>query len=165
MSQKTITENKKQKAMKTIILFKAITVIAGLLLLLPGVSKAMNFIRVSDQGRIYGRLFDFTTGDPLAFISAELFSVADSQLVVGTLSNLAGEFNFSMLKPGSYFVVISGEGFASRQLLPVTITADESKLSLGEIQLTRVSRKHAKALSRQQMVPATVVANSLYSKR
>lgn len=151
--------------MKTIILFKALTVIAGLLLLFPGVSHALKFITVSDQGRICGRLFDFTTGDPLAFISAELFSVADSQLIVGTLSNLAGEFNFSMLKPGSYFVVVSAEGFASRQLLPVTITAEESKLSLGEILLTRVSRKHAKALSRQQMVPATVVTNSLYSKR
>lgn len=150
--------------MKTIFLFKAITVIAGLLLLLPGISHAMKFISVSDQGRIYGRLLDFTTGDPLAFISAELFSVADSQLVVGTLSNLAGEFNFSMLKSGSYFVVISAEGFASRQLFPVTITEEENKLNLGEIQLTRVSRKHAKTISRQRMVPATVVVNSLYSR-
>ena len=150
--------------MKTFFLFKAITVIAGLLLLLPGISQAMKFISVSDQGRIYGRLLDFTTGDPLAFISAELFSVADSQLVVGTLSNLAGEFNFSMLKPGSYFVVMSAEGFAFCQLFPVTITEEENKLNLGEIQLTRVSRKHAKTISRQRMVPATVVVNSLYSK-
>ena len=150
--------------MKTFFLFKAITVIAGLLLLLPGISQAMKFISVSDQGRIYGRLLDFTTGDPLAFISAELFSVSDSQLVVGTLSNLAGEFNFSMLKPGSYFVVMSAEGFASCQLFPVTITEEENKLNLGEIQLTRVSRKHAKTISRQRMVPATVVVNSLYSK-
>lgn len=151
--------------MKTIILFKAFTIIVGLLLLFPGISHAMKFISVSDQGRIYGRLLDFTTGDPLALISAELFSVADSQLVVGTLSNLAGEFTFSMLKPGSYFVVISAEGFESRQLLPVTINAEKNKLNLGEIQLTRVSRKHAKAHSHQRMVPATLVVNSLYSKQ
>jgi len=151
--------------MKTIILFKAFAVLAGLLLLLPGISNAFKFINVSDKGRIYGRLLDFNTGDPLAFISAELFSVADSQLVVGTLSNLAGEFTLSMLKPGSYFVVISAEGYTSRQLLPVTITADESKLNLGEIQLSRVQRKNAKTNSRQRLIPATVSAQTFYSNR
>ena len=151
--------------MKTIFLFKAFTVIAGLLLLLPGISNATKFINVSDKGRICGRLLDFTSGDPLAFISAELFSVADSQLVVGTLSNLAGEFYFSMLKPGTYFVVISAEGFETRRLLPVTVTAEEEKLNLGEIRLTRIQRKNAKTLSRQRLVPATVSAQTMYSKR
>jgi hypothetical protein len=151
--------------MKTIFLFKAFTVIAGLLLLLPGISNAAKFINVSDKGRICGRLLDFTSGDPLAFISAELFSVADSQLVVGTLSNLAGEFYFSMLKPGTYFVVISAEGFETRRLLPVTVTAEEEKLNLGEIRLTRIQRKNAKTLSRQRLVPATVSAQTMYSKR
>ena len=151
--------------MKTIILFKAFAIIAGLLLLLPSISNAFKFINVSDRGRIYGRLLDFNTGDPLAFITAELFSVADSQLVVGTLSNLAGEFTFSMLKPGTYFVVISAEGFISEQLLPATITAEESKLNLGEIQLSRVQRKNAKTYSRHQLTPATVTAQTLFSKR
>lgn len=151
--------------MKTIILLKVFAVLAGLLLLLPGISNAFKFINASDKGRICGRLFDFNTGDPLAFISAELFSVADSQLVVGTLSNLAGEFTFSMLKPGTYFVVISAEGFTPKQLLPVTITAEQSKLNLGEIQLNRISRKNVKVLSRHRLVPATVTAQTLLSKR
>ena len=151
--------------MKTIILFKAFTVIAGLLLLLPGISNAAKFINVSDKGRICGRLLDFTSGDPLAFISAELFLIADSQLVVGTLSNLAGEFYFSMLKPGTYFVVISAEGFETRRLLPVNVTAEEEKLNLGEIRLTRIQRKNTKTLSRQRLVPATVSAQTMYSKR
>jgi len=151
--------------MKTIFLFKAFTVIAGLLLLLPGISNAAKFINVSDKGRICGRLLDFTSGDPLAFISAELFSVADSQLVVGTLSNLAGEFYFSMLKPGTYFVVISAEGFETRRLLPVNVTAEEEKLNQGEIRLTRIQRKNSKTLSRQRLVPATVSAQTMYSKR
>jgi hypothetical protein len=151
--------------MKTIFLFKAFAVLAGLLLLLPGISNAFKFINVSDRGRIYGRLLDFNTGDPLAFISAELFSVADSQLVVGTLSNLAGEFTFSMLKPGSYFVVISAEGFTTRQLLPVTITAEESKFNLGEIQMDRVSRKNAKIFSRHRLAPVTVSTQTVFTKR
>lgn len=151
--------------MKTIILFKAFAILAGLLLLLPGITNAGTFINVSDKGRIYGRLLDFNTGDPLSFISAELFSVADSQLVVGTLSNFAGEFNFSMLKPGSYFVVISAEGYISSKLLPVTISAKESTLNLGEIQLSRVQRKNAKTYSRQRLIPATVSAQTIYSNR
>jgi hypothetical protein len=151
--------------MKTIILFKAFAILAGLLLLLPGITNASTFINVSDKGRIYGRLLDFSTGNPLAFISAELFSVADSQLVVGTLSNFAGEFNFSMLKPGSYFVVISAEGYTTSKLLPVTISAKESKLNLGEIQLSRLQRKNAKTYSRQRLMPATVSAQTLFSNR
>jgi len=151
--------------MKTIILFKAFAILAGLLLLLPGITNASTFINVSDKGRIYGRLLDFNTGDPLAFISAELFSVADSQLVVGTLSNFAGEFNFSMLKPGSYFVIISAEGYISSKLLPVTISAKESTLNLGEIQLSRMQRKNAKTYSRQRLIPATVSAQTIFSNR
>ena len=151
--------------MKTIIIFKDLTVLAGLLLLFPGISNATKFITVSDQGRIYGKLSDFNTGGPLAFISAELFSVADSQLVVGTLSNLAGEFTFCMLTPGTYFVVISAEGFITQQLRPVTITAEQSKLNLGEIELNHIQRKDAKVFLRQRPVPVTVSAQTIFSKR
>jgi hypothetical protein len=125
----------------TILTMMLLTVIA---MMTAGASKAMNAITVSDQGSICGRISEFITGQLLALASVELFSSIDSTLVVGTLTNNKGEFNFSMLKPGDYFLVVSLEGFATKQVQPVTISKDDIKVETGEIQLTRTSRKQAK---------------------
>lgn len=107
-------------------------------------SKAMHTISVSDQGRIYGRISEFITGQLLNLVSVDLFSSVDSTLVVGTLTNNKGEFSFSMLKPGEYFLVVSLKGFVTKKVTPVIIRKDESKVGTGEIQLTRIPRKPAK---------------------
>jgi len=135
----------------TILTMMVLTVIA---IMTAGASKAMSTITVSDQGRICGRISEFITGQLLALASVELFSSIDSTLVVGTLTNNKGEFNFSMLKPGDYFLVISIEGFASKQVQPVTVRKDEVKVQLGEIQLTRTPRKPAKNQSVKQVTYA-----------
>jgi len=125
----------------TILTMMLLTVIA---MMTAGASKAMSAITVSDQGRICGRISEFITGQLLTLASVELFSSIDSTLVVGTLTNNKGEFNFSMLKPGDYFLVVSLEGFATKQVQPVTISKDDRKVETGEIQLTRTPRKQAK---------------------
>lgn len=113
-------------------------------LITAGASKAMSAITVSDQGRICGRISEFITGQLLALASVELFSSIDSTLVVGTLTNNKGEFSFSMLKPGDYFLVVRMEGFAALQVQSVTVRKDNVKVELSEIQLSRTPRKSAK---------------------
>ncbi|HSM46943.1 MAG TPA: carboxypeptidase-like regulatory domain-containing protein, partial [Draconibacterium sp.] len=141
--QKQKNKNRKTTTMKstTILTMMVLTVIA---IMTAGASKAMNAITVSDQGRICGRISEFITGQLLALASVELFSSIDSTLVVGTLTNNKGEFSFSMLKPGDYFLVVSLEGFATKQVQPVTVRKGDVKAELGEIQLSRSSRKPAK---------------------
>ena len=107
-------------------------------------SKAMNANTVSKQGRICGRISEFNTGQLLALASIELFSSIASTLVVGTLTNNQGEFSFSMLKPGDYFLVVSLEGFGTKQVQPVTINNDDRKVETGEIHLNKVPRKPAR---------------------
>jgi hypothetical protein len=125
----------------TFLTMMILTIVA---MMTAGASKVMSTTTVSDQGRICGRISEFITGQLLPFASVELFSSIDSTLVVGTLTNSKGEFNFSMLKPGDYFLVVSLEGFATKQFQPVTISTEDRKVETGEIQLTRALRKPAK---------------------
>jgi ABC-type uncharacterized transport system permease subunit len=142
-----------QKTMKSTTFF-TILVLAVVAMMTAGASAAMKTITVSDQGRICGRISEFITGQLLAFASVELFSSIDSSLVVGTLTNNKGEFNFSMLKPGDYFLVVSLEGFATKQFQPVTISMEDRKVDTGEIQLTRAPRKPVKNQSSKHTVYA-----------
>lgn len=134
--------------------FLTMMVLAVIAMMPTGASKAMTTITVSDHGRICGRISEFITGQLLALASVELFSSIDSTLVVGTLTNSKGEFNFSMLKPGDYFLVVSLEGFATKQIQPITISKDDRKVETGEIHLTRAPRKPAKNQSSKHAVYA-----------
>lgn len=134
--------------------FLTMMVLAVIAMMTAGASTAMNKIKVSDQGRICGRISEFITGQLLAFASVELFSSIDSSLVVGTLTNNKGEFNFSMLKPGDYFLVVSLEGFATKQVQPVTVRDGDGKVEMGEILLTKATRKPARNQSPKHAVYA-----------
>ncbi|MDO8951621.1 MAG: carboxypeptidase-like regulatory domain-containing protein [Draconibacterium sp.] len=145
--------------------FLTMMVLAVIPMMTAGASTAMNKITVSDQGRICGRISEFITGQLLAFASVELFSAIDSSLVVGTLTNNKGEFNFSMLKPGDYFLVVSLEGFATKQFQPITISKEDHKVETGEIQLTRTPRKPAKNQSSNHVTYARSTRQTLSHNR
>jgi hypothetical protein len=149
--QKT-TETMKSTTFLTMMI---LTVVA---MMTAGASKAMETISVSDQGRICGRISETLSGQLLAFASVELFSTIDSSLVVGTLTNNQGEFNFSMLKPGNYFIMISLDGFAAKKVQPVVIKSENFRTDLGEIQLERTSRKPVKNQTVKQAVYARSTA-------
>jgi len=134
--------------------FLTMMVLIVISIMTAGASKAMNTITVSDQGRICGRISEFITGQLLDLVSVELFSSIDSTLVVGTLTNNKGEFNFSMLKPGDYFLVVSLKGFTTKEVTPVNIRQVDDKVGTGEIQLTRDPRKPAKSQSAKHVTYA-----------
>lgn len=134
--------------------FLTMMVLAVITIMTSGASKAMKTISVSDQGRICGRISETVSGQLLSFASVELFSAIDSSLVVGTLSNNQGEFNFSMLKPGNYFIVVSLDGFTAKRVQPVVIQTEVFRTDLGEIHLERTMRKPVKNQAVKQAVYA-----------
>jgi hypothetical protein len=141
--------------------FLSMMILTVISIMTAGVTNAMNTISVSDQGRIYGRISEFITGQLLDLVSVELFSSIDSTLVVGTVTNNKGEFSFSMLKPGEYFLVVSLKGFITKQIAPVNIRQDESKVGTGEIQLNRIPRKPAKNRSAKHATYARSTMQSI----
>lgn len=144
--------------------FLTITILTVIAMMTAGASKAMNSITVSNQGRICGRISEFLSNQLLAFVSVELFSSIDSSLVVGTLTNNRGEFNFSMLKPGNYFLVVSLEGFTTKQVQPVTVQNDNGKVEIGEIHLVREPRKPAKNQSAKHAALARATRHDISNK-
>lgn len=110
-------------------------------------SKATSTISVSDKGRIYGLITESITNQLLELVSIELFSCTDSTLVAGTITNQKGEFFFSMIKQGDYFLVLKNGGFETKQVDTFTVRTEENKINLGEIQLTRSARKAVKTRS------------------
>ncbi len=137
--------------------FLTMMVLAVIAMMTAGASKAMKTITISDQGRICGRISEIITGQLLAFASVELFSAIDSTLVVGTITNSKGEFYFSMLKPGDYYLKISLDGFAAKKLQTVTIKEGDLQNDLGRIQLERIPRKSTRNTSSKNVL----YANSL----
>ena len=119
-----------------------------LLILLTGSAYSM-IIDVDKKGIITGRISDFTTNDPIEFAMVDLFTVQDSILVVGTLTDLEGRFTISMLDSGNYYVEISDRNFGKKQVYPLVISENISKINMGEILLFRLPRKSPKLFSRK----------------
>lgn len=118
-----------------------------LLIFLAGSAYSM-IIDVDKKGIITGRIGDFTTNDPIEFAMVDLFTVQDSILVVGTLTDLEGRFTISMLDSGNYYVEISERNFGKKQIYPLVISENISKINMGEILLLRLPRKSPKLFSR-----------------
>jgi uncharacterized protein (DUF2141 family) len=134
--------------------FLTILVLAVIAMMTAGASKAMKTITVSDQGRICGRISEIITGQLLAFASVELYSSIDSTIVVGTITNSKGEFYFSMLKPGDYYLKIILDGFATKKIQTGTIKEDNLQNDLGKIQLERIPRKSTRNTSSKYVLYA-----------
>ena len=92
-------------------------------------------INVSGQGRISGNIRGATSNSTLEYVSVALFSASDSSMVAGTISDRNGNFYFSMLGNGKYFLEIRESGFENKFISPVNILNDDLKIDLGEIVL------------------------------
>lgn len=133
--------------MKTIA-FKTALVWSVLFLLIAG-SSASKTIDVDKKGIITGRISEFTTNQPIGFASVEVYSATDSALVVGTLTDIEGQFTISMLDSGKYYVRINERNFEKRIIQPLVINEKVSKVNLGEISLLSAPRKPSKQYSRK----------------
>jgi outer membrane receptor for ferrienterochelin and colicins len=68
---------------------------------------------VAQTGAVSGRVFDAETGSPLAGASVQVLQAGDQ--VAGGSTNDSGEFRFD-LAPGSYSVVVTLLGYATRRM-------------------------------------------------
>ena len=125
--------------MKT--LTTAILVCTVFLLIPTTASKAMGSIRISEKGQISGRVTDATGGRALELVSVDLYTGTGTILVAGTLTNSKGGFTITMIEPGDYYLEISTQGYSGFRVKNIKIKKDGGKTDVGEIQLSRVSKK------------------------
>src|SRR6202000_49981 len=79
-------------------------------------------------------------GKPLAGASIALKNNKDSSVVKLSISNTSGQYSFSSIAPGSYFVTISHIGYASQSSANFETRAD-GNVRMPAISLTHVSRE------------------------
>ena len=89
--------------------------IFGFLFLMLGVT-----LGYSQTGVISGKVTDELTGEELVGASVR---VKDSNPLIGTSTDLSGDFQLRNVKPGAYTVVISYVSYSTQEITEVVVTA------------------------------------------
>lgn len=92
-----------------------------------------NFIFITLQAQVNGKVIDDVTGAPLPYATISLFSMADSLLADGTITEEDGHFSIAA-KPGNYFVKV--EFLAYEPFFVEKIEVKTAPVELGTIKLT-----------------------------
>ena len=62
---------------------------------------------------IQGSITEQETKEPVEFVNVSLFNAGDSSLSTGVVTDKNGEFSFTSIKEGNYYLQISCIGFES----------------------------------------------------
>lgn len=86
-------------------------------------------------GIVSGKLLDEHENEPLMFASVVLYSVADSSMVSGSISDENGFFEIREVPFGTYYIVINYVGYPRQTFNDIRITPRETHYHMGEIRI------------------------------
>lgn len=87
------------------------------------------------EGKLTGTLLDAKTRQIVEYGSIALFTVKDSVLVDGTISDSKGHFTLSKLKPGRYFARVQFMGYEDLIVKNIMIKPQAPNVDLGVLEL------------------------------
>jgi outer membrane receptor protein involved in Fe transport len=93
----------------------------------------------SPDGRMVGYVMDSTNAKPVEFANLALYSVIDSSLVTGSITNIEGHFAFRHVPDGEYYLEIHFIGYEKKTVKNIVLHENERRLNLGEIYLNITS--------------------------
>jgi iron complex outermembrane recepter protein len=83
---------------------------------------------VLGQGMISGTVIDFSTKEPLEYVSIGIYTTKDSALVGGNITAPNGKFEISNLLPGTYYAVVSYLGYKTHSVSDLILQRNEKKI-------------------------------------
>ncbi len=83
-------------------------------------------------GSIYGRVFDSSTKHSIEYANIVVFSIKDSLMVTGGVSDSEGRFNLKIDRPGNFKVEVRFIGYDT-QIINTSVKPDNLNIDLGEI--------------------------------
>ncbi len=86
-------------------------------------------------GQIEGQVLEGETGQPIGTATVAVWSLPDSSLVTGAVTDDEGRFLIDRLRPGRYYVVITFVGFRPYSSEALTLSRQAPKVDLGAIRL------------------------------
>lgn len=84
-------------------------------------------------GKIYGIVYDSTSKEALEFATVSVYSVRDSSLVGGIITDEKGKFEITELPVGMLKVVVSYMGYGSYTVDKLRMKPDNASIDLGKI--------------------------------
>ncbi len=84
---------------------------------------------------ISGRVLDLETKQPVQFANVILFTAKDSAQVTGTMTDGAGKFALTGVKPGSYFIRVQIIGYAVKLIRHVRLSSARPSFNIGSVYL------------------------------
>lgn len=87
------------------------------------------------SGFIKGKVIDSSTKKVIDYANVSLFSVKDSSVINGTVSNSNGEFIITNVRPGKYYAKISFVGYKSTVITNINITSKSQAAELGLVSI------------------------------
>jgi outer membrane receptor protein involved in Fe transport len=89
----------------------------------------------SRRNKISGIILDGTTNSPLEFANVAVYSVPDSSLVTGSITNQKGVFEITGLAEGEYYLAANFIGFSPVLIDDVVLDKENSQVDLGKIEI------------------------------
>ena len=92
-------------------------------------------------GTITGRVSDTSTKKPVEYANVSIFSLKDSSIVTGAVSDANGTFIIKNVKPGHYYAKISFIGYTTKAIKNINLASDNKGVQLGTVDLKASSIK------------------------
>jgi iron complex outermembrane receptor protein len=91
--------------------------------------------------------------DAIEYANIGLFSKSDSNLIKAELSNESGEFKFSSLASGEYFIKITSLGIADKLVDKVVLQQGESlQLGIINVEQSAISLKETTVTAKRSLI-------------
>ncbi len=109
-------------------------IILGLLVLLPYLVSAQGHGRPQVEMLLKGTVIDSVSEKPVEYASIAVFSIRDSALVGGGISDVNGYFEIKLKRPGRFYITIDFIGFKQLIISPVEMRPDQGpEKNLGRV--------------------------------
>ncbi len=129
---------------------KKIFFVAGLIVLFfldslvsaQGPSGGNNNFKPSNipgEGYITGKIMDGINNEPVEFAIVAIYSLRDSALINGGLTDSTGKFEFRELSYGPYYLEIKFVGFKDTRMTGITVTPKNKSIDLGDIKIENIT--------------------------
>ncbi|MCZ7613018.1 MAG: carboxypeptidase-like regulatory domain-containing protein [Ignavibacteriaceae bacterium] len=83
-------------------------------------------------GSIFGKVFDSSTKHAIEYANIIIFSLRDSSMVTGGVTNSDGVFNITLNKPGKFKVEVRFIGYDT-ETIEVSVNPSSPNINLGDI--------------------------------
>jgi len=104
-------------------------------------AQPQNRSEMPDDGIIHGSVIDNSTNKPIEYANVVLYSVADSSIVSGSVSDVNGKFTLSELPYGRYYIVANFIGYEKITVNQIAVNPRNKSLVLEPIKLSVASNQ------------------------